>query len=70
MKLNHLNLSVAEVASTAQFFQEFFGFRCVERKGQDVLIVLLNDTGFSLILSNFDHKVKPEYPKDFHLGFL
>ena len=70
MKLNHLNLSVPDVAVAAQFFEEFFGFQCVERQGQNTLAILLDETGFSLILSNFDRMARPEYPRDFHIGFI
>ena len=70
MKINHLNLSVPDVAKAARFFEEFFGFHCSERKGRDALAVLFDETGFSLVLSNFDRAVKPEYPKDFHIGFI
>ena len=70
MKLNHLNLAVVNVAATRDFFERYFDFRCVETKGEDVLSVLNNDSGFILILSNFDRKVAPTYPRDFHLGFI
>jgi lactoylglutathione lyase len=70
MKLNHLNLSVPDVAHSARFFTEFFGLRCTEQKGTDTLSVLYDENGFALILSNFDRKMIPSYPKDFHLGFI
>ena len=70
MKINHLNLSVPDVAKTARFFEEFFGLRCAERKSRDVLVVLVDESGFSLILGSFDQKTKPEYPNSFHLGFI
>jgi catechol 2,3-dioxygenase-like lactoylglutathione lyase family enzyme len=69
MKLDHLNLSVSDVPQTARFFEEFFGFRRTEMKGRDVLAVLFNEAGFSLVLSSFDRKTQPGYPKDFHIGF-
>jgi catechol 2,3-dioxygenase-like lactoylglutathione lyase family enzyme len=67
MKINHLNLSVPDVAQTARFFAEFFGLRITEQKGRHTLAVLYDDDGFSLILSNFDRKTTPSYPRDFHL---
>lgn len=70
MRVNHLNLAVPDVAATTRFFEEFFGLRTEERKGRDALAVLFDDSGLSLVLSNFDRKVKPEYPKDFHIGFI
>ena len=68
MKLNHLNIAVPDVAATRQFFENFFGLRCTETKGADALSLL--SEGFILTLSNFDKQVPPQYPRDFHLGFL
>ena len=51
MKLNHLNLSVADVANTAELFEEFLGFWRAKRKREDVLILLFDESGLSLILS-------------------
>ena len=42
----------------------------MEIKGRDTLAVLVDEAGFSLILSNFDRQHPPVYPKDFHLGFI
>ena len=70
MKINHLNLSVPDVMESARFFAEFFGLRITEQKGRDTLAVLYDDDGLSLILSNFDRKTTPTYPRDFHLGFI
>ena len=54
MKLNHLNLSVPNVSETREFFETYFGFRCVVNRGRDTLAVLVGDDGFVLALSNFD----------------
>jgi catechol 2,3-dioxygenase-like lactoylglutathione lyase family enzyme len=70
VKLNHLNLSVPDIMQTARFFEEFLNFRCIERKGQGALAVLLDEAGLSLVVSNFTRDTKPEYPKNFHLGFI
>ena len=70
MKINHLYLSVPDVPQTARFLAEFFGLRITEQKGRDTLAVLYDEEGFSLILSNFDRKTAPTYPRDFHLGFI
>jgi len=70
MKINHLNLCVPDVPQTGRFFVEFFGLQLTEEKGRDALAVLYDDDGFSLILSNFDRKITPSYPRDFHLGFI
>jgi catechol 2,3-dioxygenase-like lactoylglutathione lyase family enzyme len=67
VNLNHLNLPVPDVAEAAEFFVKFFGFRHAEKKG-DALAVLLDDAGFTLILSNFGPNA--DYPRDFHIGFI
>jgi lactoylglutathione lyase len=69
MKLNHINLAVPDIAATRAFFEKFFGLRCAETKG-DVLAVLMADDGFILILSHFEKQVVPQYPRDFHVGFI
>jgi lactoylglutathione lyase len=69
MRLNHLNLSVADVALTRRFFEEFFGFRCEEIKGKETLAVLRDEKGFALVVSNFDRET-PKYPPSFHVGFI
>jgi catechol 2,3-dioxygenase-like lactoylglutathione lyase family enzyme len=70
MNLNHINLPVPDVAATRAFFEQFFGLKCVETKGQGILSVLVDAGGLVLILSNFDKKSTPTYPRDFHIGFL
>ncbi len=70
MKLNHLNLCVPDVQATATFFEEFFGFRRLEAKGRDALVLLADDAGFILNVTNFDPSTVPKYPRDFHIGFF
>jgi lactoylglutathione lyase len=70
MKVNHLNLHVSDPPQAARFFEDFFGLCRVEEKGRDALIVLFDDSGLSLLLSNFDHSPNPKYPRDFHIGFV
>ena len=70
MKLNHLNLSVPNVSETREFFETYFGFRCVMSRGRDTLAVLVGDDGFVLALSNFDKATSVEYPGAFHIGFM
>jgi catechol-2,3-dioxygenase len=70
MRINHLNLCVPDVPRTAQFFAEYFGFQMTEQKGREALCVLFDDSGFAFILTNFDRSTKPEYPCDFHIGFI
>jgi lactoylglutathione lyase len=70
MKLDHLNLSVPNVSETREFFETYFGFRCVVNRGRDTLAVLVGDDGFVLALSNFDKVTEVHYPGAFHIGFM
>jgi catechol 2,3-dioxygenase-like lactoylglutathione lyase family enzyme len=70
MVLNHINLTVPDVACTREFFETYFGFRCVAERGREALAVLVDDTGFVLTLNNFDKAHRVEYPGAFHIGFM
>jgi lactoylglutathione lyase len=70
MRLNHLNLTVPDVPQTREFFETYFGFRCVEEKGRNALAVLVDESGFVLTLNNFEKAAKVEYPGAFHIGFM
>jgi lactoylglutathione lyase len=70
MKLNHVNLTVPDVPQTREFFETYFGFRCVANRGRDTLAVLVGDDGFVLTLNNFDKATTVEYPGAFHIGFM
>ena len=48
MVLNHLNLTVPDVRQTREFFETYFGFRCVAERGRDALAVLVDESGFVL----------------------
>ena len=69
MKLNHLNLVVADVAESIAFFETYFGFRCASIKGDNLVAVLNGEDNFILVLmrsKNNDIK----YPEAFHIGFM
>jgi lactoylglutathione lyase len=70
MGLNHVNLTVPEVSRTREFFETYFGFRCVFERGRGALAVLVDETGFVLTLNNLDGVSKVEYPGAFHIGFM
>jgi catechol 2,3-dioxygenase-like lactoylglutathione lyase family enzyme len=70
MGLNHLNLTVPDVARTREFFETYFGFRCIAQRGRDALAVLADESGFILSLNNFDKAANVEYPGAFHIGFM
>jgi catechol 2,3-dioxygenase-like lactoylglutathione lyase family enzyme len=71
MKLNHLNLCVADLGQARSFFEEYFDFELLDRKG-DAILVMSDRDGFTLVISDptkfgGDHAV---YPEGFHVGFL
>jgi len=69
MALNHLNLTVPDVAQTRAFFETYFGFRCVAGRQSDALVVLVDESGFVLSLNNFTEAEEVAYPGAFHVGF-
>jgi catechol 2,3-dioxygenase-like lactoylglutathione lyase family enzyme len=70
MALNHLNLTVPNVPQTRAFFETYFGFRHVAGAPKsDVLVVLVDESGFVLTLNNFGKEAEVDYPGAFHVGF-
>jgi lactoylglutathione lyase len=69
VKLNHVNLPVADVAATRAFFEKHFGFRCIAQPS-DANVVLTDNAGLVLTISNFDRASEVTYPKGFHVGFM
>jgi catechol 2,3-dioxygenase-like lactoylglutathione lyase family enzyme len=70
MRLNHVNLTVPDVPKSRDFFEKYFGFRCVAERGRDALAVLIDDTQFALTFNNFDKAAEVTYPGAFHIGFM
>ena len=69
MKLNHVNLPVADVSATRDFFEKHFGFHRIAEP-TDANVVLTDNAGLVLTISNFDHADEVTYPKWFHVGFM
>jgi catechol 2,3-dioxygenase-like lactoylglutathione lyase family enzyme len=68
-KLNHVDLQVSDVERSREFFENFFDFRCeYQRKGE--IAILKDEAGFSLGVSNLFNSPPPNYPPDFHIGFI
>jgi lactoylglutathione lyase len=67
MQLNHLDLSVPDVAATTAFFVDGFGFTLLEQRGTHGMAILRGDGGVTLVLTRC---AEPVYPKTFHIGFL
>jgi catechol 2,3-dioxygenase-like lactoylglutathione lyase family enzyme len=70
MRLNHLNLTVADVGRTREFFETYFGLRTLTERGRGAIAVMVDESGFILTLSNFDKVAAVEYPGAFHVGFM
>ena len=69
MKLNHINLVVADVAETIRLFETYFNFKCTGIKGENSIAVLKGADDFTLvIMANKDGEAI--YPKAFHIGFM
>jgi catechol 2,3-dioxygenase-like lactoylglutathione lyase family enzyme len=69
MALNHLNLTVPDVAKTRAFFETYFGFRPAPGPQSDTFALLVDESGFVLSLNNFTKAEEVAYPGAFHVGF-
>ena len=68
MKLNHLDLQVADVRATAALFQSLFGLRLQSNSSSSSIAILGDDDGFVLVLQRLKSAAET-YPSGFHLGF-
>ncbi|MDG0791179.1 VOC family protein [Cohnella ginsengisoli] len=66
MKVNHLNLTVSDVQSTADFLVQYFGMQIRHTRGSG-FAVLFDDGGFVLTLMKGKQVA---YPDTFHIGFI
>lgn len=70
MKLNHINLTVTDVAETHEFLQKYFALRSLGVNKN--MGFMTDDSG--LVLSLMSPKVTQEtdvnYPASFHIGFI
>jgi lactoylglutathione lyase len=67
MKLNHLNLTVTDVAEARRLLETYFGFTGLKEGGDDKFTVLFGDDGFVLTLMR---GAQVSYPRTFHIGFI
>ncbi len=71
MKLNHLNLTVTDVAAVADFFSTYLG---LTNQGGNAGMTLLTDTegfdGMILTLMKAKASTFAGYPETFHVGFF
>lgn len=72
IKLNHVNLPVANVTASAKFFELYFNFKCTDVKGNNMVAVMEGEDGFILVLmaDSFNRNGNNNYPDAFHIGFL
>ncbi|WP_160715082.1 VOC family protein [Chitinophaga solisilvae] len=71
MQLNHLNLSVRDVAASRTFFETYLGFTSADTKPNDTLAVLNGPGDFILVLMHqrLNENGNSTYPDSFHIGF-
>jgi lactoylglutathione lyase len=67
VKVNHLNLTVADPVETQQFLVKYFGLK-PRGKGNHVIALLSDDNG--MVLSLMGGKSEAKYPATFHIGFI
>ena len=72
MQLNHLHLSVTDVAAAASFFATHFDFTLLETRGNNGMAVIKGEAGVLVVLMRHPSKVDAAtaYPDMFHVGFL
>ncbi|MDJ1469290.1 VOC family protein [Cytophagaceae bacterium DM2B3-1] len=70
MKLNHINLVVADIPKTIRLFENQLGFTCIQNR-KDAIAVLTNTEEFALVLwsSKLNKEATVHYPENFHIGF-
>jgi catechol 2,3-dioxygenase-like lactoylglutathione lyase family enzyme len=69
VKLNHLDLQVADVQRAVTFFEEAFGFQLQSNRQSSTIAFLSDGDGFVLVLQRKQSETD-RYPKGFHFGFL
>jgi lactoylglutathione lyase len=67
MKLNHLNLSVADVPETRKLFETYFGFTGLKEGDNQKFDIVFDDNGLVLTLMK---GTEVSYPNTFHIGFV
>lgn len=67
MKLNHLNLTVTDVAAARAFLETYLGMHSAG--GNDGMAFLTDAGGFLLSLMKARHGEEVRYPANVHIGF-
>lgn len=69
MKLNHLDLQVADVQRAVAFFERYFDFELLSNRASPAIAILSDRDGFTLVLQRKRDEAA-DYPEGFHIGFL
>lgn len=69
MKLNHLDLQVADVPAAAAFFAAHFGLTIHGNQRSAAIAILDDGHGFWLVLQRRQRETDA-YPEGFHIGFV
>lgn len=67
MKLNHINLTVTDVAAAAAFLEKYFGLQ--NQGGNKGFAALFDDDALVLTLMKSKRGAEISYPDTFHIGF-
>lgn len=71
VKLNHLTLTVSDALATRDFLIKYFGLRPIQETGDNsAMSFLFDDNDMVLTLIRWKRDVEPEYPPNFHIGFI
>lgn len=71
MKLNHLNLTVADAIAAGSFLAKYFGLKPGDGvKMSSRFAVLYDDEGLVLTLIQAEAGEPVRYPASFHIGFI
>ena len=68
LKLNHVDLVVADIPTNRDFLARWFGLQTEVDK--DTICLMRDPAGLLLILRTPENGDTSEYPRDFHLGFF
>lgn len=68
MKINHINLTVADVGAAEAFLATYFGLR--SQGGNKNFKAMFDDDGLVLTLMKGKRAVEVKYPETFHIGFI
>jgi catechol 2,3-dioxygenase-like lactoylglutathione lyase family enzyme len=69
MKLNHLDLQVADVPRSVGLFENLLGFHLESNRASPALAILTDGHGFTLVLQRRKNDTDA-YQDSFHFGFL